>query len=123
MPGRRTEADPGTGLHHDRRLGTHHTCHVTRTSPCRDSPLASCSRRRPPSRGQLDGAWWPRSRDLDAELPALVAALVEPWGRITRVTVNPARWPVVPHRVPAAGHTLHVGWFTEQDPDTLILFS
>ncbi|WP_030733611.1 DUF5994 family protein, partial [Streptomyces sp. NRRL S-237] len=47
--------------------------------------------------GLLDGAWWPRSRDLAAELPPLAAALQEPWGRVTRVTVNPARWPVVPH--------------------------
>ncbi|WP_328296899.1 DUF5994 family protein [Streptomyces sp. NBC_00435] len=73
--------------------------------------------------GQLDGAWWPRSRDLMAELPALAAALDEPWGRITRVTVNPARWPVIPHTVPVAGRTVHVGWFTEQDPDKLILLS
>ncbi|MER5759836.1 DUF5994 family protein [Streptomyces sp. NPDC002082] len=73
--------------------------------------------------GQLDGAWWPRSRDLAAELPALVAALAKPWGRITRVTVNPTRWPVVPPKVPVAGHTVHVGWFTEQDPDKLILLS
>ncbi|MFZ3492980.1 DUF5994 family protein [Streptomyces sp. 5.8] len=73
--------------------------------------------------GQLDGAWWPRSRDLAAELPVLVAALAERWGRITRVTVNPTRWPVIPHKVPVAGHTLHVGWFTEQDPDKLVLFS
>ncbi|MFI6688309.1 DUF5994 family protein [Streptomyces sp. NPDC050485] len=73
--------------------------------------------------GQLDGAWWPYSRDLYAELPALADALDETWGRITRVTVNPARWPVIPHKVPAAGHTVHVGWFTEQDPDKLILLS
>lgn len=73
--------------------------------------------------GQLDGAWWPRSRDLTAELPLLVAALAGSWGRITRVTVNPARWPVIPPKVPVAGHTLHVGWFAEQDPDKLILLS
>ncbi|MEU7063926.1 DUF5994 family protein [Streptomyces sp. NPDC046161] len=73
--------------------------------------------------GQLDGAWWPYSRDLEAELPPLVAALDEPWGRITRVTVNPTRWPVVPRTVPMAGRRLHVGWFTEQDPDKLILLS
>ncbi|MET3987128.1 DUF5994 family protein [Streptomyces sp. PvR034] len=73
--------------------------------------------------GQLDGAWWPRSRDLEAELPALAGALEEPWGRITRVTVNPARWPVIPHTIPVRGHPLHVGWFTEQDPDKLILRS
>ncbi|MEU9161397.1 DUF5994 family protein [Streptomyces sp. NPDC048424] len=73
--------------------------------------------------GQLDGAWWPRSRDLEAELPALVAALDERCGRITRVTVNPARWPVIPRKVPAGGHLVHVGWFAEQDPDKLILLS
>ncbi|MFD7782089.1 DUF5994 family protein [Streptomyces nojiriensis] len=73
--------------------------------------------------GQLDGAWWPRSRDLEAELPALAAALDETWGRITRVSVNPIRWPVVPRTVAVAGHVLHVGWFTEQDPDKLILLS
>ncbi|MFD9303548.1 DUF5994 family protein [Streptomyces sp. NPDC060048] len=73
--------------------------------------------------GLLDGAWWPRSRDLEVELPALAAALEEPWGRVTRVTVNPTRWPVVPHTVPTHGHVVHVGWFTEQDPDKLILLS
>ncbi|MEK9519613.1 DUF5994 family protein [Streptomyces sp. NPDC087908] len=73
--------------------------------------------------GLLDGAWWPRSRDLAAELPPLVDALEEHFGRITRVAVNPTRWPVVPHKVPVAGHTVHVGWFTEQDPDKMILLS
>ncbi|MFJ2931544.1 DUF5994 family protein [Streptomyces sp. NPDC087219] len=73
--------------------------------------------------GVLDGAWWPRSRDLTAEIPALVEALEGPYGRITRVTVNPTRWPVVPHKVAVTGHTVHVGWFTEQDPDKMILLS
>ncbi|MDX3534823.1 DUF5994 family protein [Streptomyces sp. MB09-01] len=73
--------------------------------------------------GQLDGAWWPRSRDLESELPALAAALDEPWGRVTRVSVNPTRWSAVPRTVPVGGRVLHVGWFTEQDPDKLILLS
>ncbi|MEU8431890.1 DUF5994 family protein [Streptomyces sp. NPDC029216] len=73
--------------------------------------------------GRLDGAWWPRSRDLTAELPALAEALEGRWGRITRVLVNPEHWPVVPHKVAATGHVLHVGWFTEQDPDKVILLS
>lgn len=71
----------------------------------------------------LDGAWWPHSRDLAAELPPLMAALDELWGRITRVTVNPTRWPVVPSRVEVAGRAVHVGRFVEQDPDKLILLS
>jgi hypothetical protein len=73
--------------------------------------------------GQLDGAWWPYSRNLEAELPPLAAALDKAWGRITHVTVNPTRWPVIPRKVPVAGHTVHVGWFTEQHPDKLILLS
>ncbi|MFF9849436.1 DUF5994 family protein [Streptomyces litmocidini] len=76
-----------------------------------------------PLAGLLDGAWWPRTRDLAAELPPLVDALEERYGRITRVAVNPTRWPVVPHKVAATGHTVHVGWFTEQDPDKMILLS
>ncbi|WP_314222948.1 DUF5994 family protein [Streptomyces zaehneri] len=72
----------------------------------------------------LDGAWWPRSRDLAAELPSLTAALEPSWGRITRVTVNPTHWPVVPRKVPVGGHVVKVGWFlAEQDPHELLLLS
>lgn len=72
----------------------------------------------------LDGAWWPRSRDLGAELPALTSALDPLWGRITRVTVNPTLWPVIPRTVPVAGHVVKVGWFLpEQDPHELLLLS
>ncbi|MET9889110.1 DUF5994 family protein [Streptomyces sp. NPDC006465] len=76
------------------------------------------------SRGLLDGAWWPRSRDLPSELPALVRTLDPLWGRITRIAVNPRYWPVVPHKVPVDGHVVKVGWFTpEIDPHKLLLLS
>ncbi|MDQ0960355.1 hypothetical protein QFZ66_004233 [Streptomyces sp. B4I13] len=72
----------------------------------------------------LDGAWWPRSRDLAAELPILTAVLDPLWGRITRVTVNPTQWPVLPRKVPVAGHVVKVGWFlAEQDAHELLLLS
>ncbi|MFJ3494843.1 DUF5994 family protein [Streptomyces sp. NPDC086091] len=72
----------------------------------------------------LDGAWWPRSRDLTAELPSLTAELDSLWGRITRITVNPTHWPAVPRKVPVAGHVVKVGWFlAEQDPHELLLLS
>ncbi|MFI6444083.1 DUF5994 family protein [Kitasatospora sp. NPDC050543] len=64
--------------------------------------------------GRLDGAWWPHSRNLLLELPALVAELDSTWGRVTRITVNPHRWPVVPRRIPVGGHVIHVGWFLEE---------
>jgi hypothetical protein len=72
----------------------------------------------------LDGAWWPRSRDLEAELPSLTAVLDPLWGRITRITVNPTQWPVIPRKVTVAGHVVKVGWFRdEQDPNELLLLS
>jgi hypothetical protein len=72
----------------------------------------------------IDGAWWPYSRDLTAELPALTAVLDPMWGRITHVTVNPKFWPVVPRKVPVHGHVVQVGWFkAEQDPHKLLLLS
>ncbi|MDO0914872.1 DUF5994 family protein [Streptomyces sp. DT2A-34] len=80
--------------------------------------------------GLLDGAWWPRSRDLLREIPTLTNALDACWGRITHVTVNPAHWPVIPRKLPGtghtvhSGHTVHVGWFAdEQDPNKVILLS
>ncbi|WP_328835493.1 DUF5994 family protein [Streptomyces europaeiscabiei] len=77
-----------------------------------------------PAPALLDGAWWPRSRDLEAELPSLTAVLDPLWGRITRITVNPIHWPVVPRHVPVAGHVVKVGWFLdEQDPHELLLLS
>lgn len=76
------------------------------------------------SRGLLDGAWWPRSRDLLVELPALTDVLDPFWGRITRIAVNPTHWPVIPRKVPVNGHVVKVGWFTaEIDPHKLLLLS
>ncbi|MBW8705592.1 hypothetical protein MBT84_38900 [Streptomyces sp. MBT84] len=76
------------------------------------------------SRGLLDGAWWPRSRDLLSELPALTDVLDPLWGRITRIAVNPEHWPVIPRKVPVDGHIVKVGWFTpEIDPHKLLLLS
>ncbi|MDT0308437.1 DUF5994 family protein [Streptomyces sp. DSM 44917] len=77
-----------------------------------------------PPRGLLDGAWWPRSRELSAELPALAAALDHRWGRITRAAVNPRHWPDVPRKVTWGGRVMKVGWFdAELDPHTISLVS
>ena len=73
--------------------------------------------------GLLDGAWWPRSRDLLSELPSLTAVLDPLWGRITRIAVNPTYWPDIPRKVPVDGHVVKAGWFTEFDPHKLLLLS
>ncbi|MHA6764960.1 DUF5994 family protein [Streptacidiphilus sp. PAMC 29251] len=75
-------------------------------------------------RGRLDGAWWPRSRDMAAELPALVTRLDQTWGRITRVTVHEGAWPELPAKVPVGVHVVRLGWFgPEQEPGDLCLLS
>ncbi|MET9903868.1 DUF5994 family protein [Streptomyces sp. NPDC006446] len=76
------------------------------------------------SRGLLDGAWWPRSRDLADELSALADVLDPLSGRITRIAVNATYWPTVPDSVPVNGHLVKVGWFTtELDPHKILLLS
>ena len=69
-------------------------------------------------------AWWPRSRDLSDELPALADVLDPLWGRITRIAVNPRHWPILPPRIFVNGHVVRVGWFTaELDPHAILLLS
>lgn len=74
--------------------------------------------------GMVNGAWWPRSRDLARELPPLIAALDKAWGQVNRATVNVHMWPDIPRRVRTGTHTLRVGWFdAEQDPNDICLLS
>ncbi|MER5469062.1 DUF5994 family protein [Streptomyces sp. NPDC002935] len=76
------------------------------------------------SRGSLDGAWWPRSRDLTDELSTLADVLDPLSGRITRIAVNPTYWPAIPDSVPVNGHLVKVRWFTtELDPHRILLLS
>ena len=78
----------------------------------------------PGERCRLDGAWWPHSRDLSAELPTLIAELDHRWGRITHATVNRLLWPSIPHQLRTGRHTLRLGWFdAEQDPYEISLSS
>ncbi|MCP3766985.1 MULTISPECIES: DUF5994 family protein [unclassified Streptomyces] len=97
---------------------------IDRTASSRRAPSLPARLCLTPAPGGLDGMWWPRSRALTRELPALTAALGGLWGRITGVTVNPDHWPVIPRWVSVAGRTARVGWSTEeQDPHRMTLFS
>ncbi|MGW3030040.1 DUF5994 family protein [Streptomyces sp. NPDC001178] len=77
-----------------------------------------------PEHVELDGAWWPRSRDLTQELTPLADVLDPLWGRITRIAFNPRYWPIIPRRIFVNGHVAKVGWFTsELDPHKILLLS
>ncbi|KJY20956.1 MULTISPECIES: DUF5994 family protein [Streptomyces] len=58
--------------------------------------------------GLLDGAWWPRSRDVTTELPALITALTAHLGPITRVGLDTSAWQDVPTRLVIDGQVVHL---------------
>jgi hypothetical protein len=56
----------------------------------------------------IDGAWWPRSYDLLAELPVLLAGLPRTWGHISSVVLNGAVWSPTPGRMLVAGQVVRL---------------
>ena len=63
-----------------------------------------------PGSNRLDGVWWPRSRDLAAELTDLVDHFpVERLGRIVRVQVSAPDWDAQPRHVLVRGGYVKVG--------------
>ena len=71
--------------------------------------------------GHIDAAWWPRSHDLRAELPALLDVLWTADRDITRVTYNLAAWDPAPRRVKIDGRIVRLGGFGSSDKHTVRL--
>ncbi|MFI8392800.1 DUF5994 family protein [Streptomyces sp. NPDC085540] len=70
--------------------------------------------------GLLDGAWWPRTRDIGTELPALISVLTGHLGPITRVGVDASAWNDLPARLVIDGRVVHL----DADPvgdDTVLI--
>nr|WP_246257633.1 DUF5994 family protein [Amycolatopsis anabasis] len=65
----------------------------------------------------VDGAWWPRSRNLSAELPALLAALRPRLGRIERITYNLSIWDLAVRKAAIGDHVVRLDGFFSQAPD------
>jgi len=72
--------------------------------------------------GFIDAAWWPRSRDLAAELPALLDVLWTAGREINRTTYDVHEWGAAPRRMQIEGRTVRLGSFTVGVPDTVTLF-
>ena len=70
--------------------------------------------------GALDGAWWPRTRDIAAELPALVSALTEYLGPIARVGLDASAWDGLPTRLVIQGRVVHIDSYPVGDDTVLI---
>ncbi|GHH42523.1 DUF5994 family protein [Lentzea cavernae] len=73
------------------------------------------------STGYVDGAWWPRSRDLAAELPALLAVLAVRLGEIPRVSYNLTEWDTAPRQIAADGVRVRLSGFWSRPAHTVDL--
>lgn len=67
----------------------------------------------PPSR--FSGGWWPRSLELEAELPVLIRALSTRLGVIRRVGYNINAWGLLARHLTVDGCTLRLEGFSGQD--------
>lgn len=74
----------------------------------------------PKRTGTFDGAWWPRSRDLDRQLSGLLAALTARLGPLARVGLDAGASDERPGRLVVDGYTVRVDWSTVGD-DTMIV--
>ena len=72
------------------------------------------------ARTVLDGAWWPRSWDPVAELPGLVLALSERYGRIRHIMLNIHTWDSRFRRLAVGPDLVRIGWFDTLDPALLV---
>ena len=73
--------------------------------------------------GHVDGAWWPRSRDLAAELPELLAAIASQMQPVGRVSYHAADWDPAPRRVVVGGHSVRLGWYRLMPTGTVDVIS
>ncbi|WP_280340689.1 DUF5994 family protein [Nocardia neocaledoniensis] len=70
----------------------------------------------------IDGAWWPRSDDLAAELPDVLAVLGVRLGPIWRVVYDPTCWGVAPARITVAGETVRLDSYHFELWNTMYVF-
>ncbi|MFQ6329950.1 DUF5994 family protein [Nocardia sp. CWNU-33] len=72
--------------------------------------------------GYLDGAWWPRSDDLTAELPDLLAVLAIRLGPVWRVVYDPAGWSSPPPQMTANGRVVRLDAYPFELWNTMYVF-
>jgi len=72
-----------------------------------------------PITGRVDGGWWPRSRDLAAELPGLLAVLAVRLGRIERVGYHLDDWGPTPRRISGDDGAVRLEGYRSQHANTV----
>ncbi|UXY30944.1 DUF5994 family protein [Streptomyces sp. HUAS TT20] len=73
---------------------------------------------------RIDGAWWPRTFDLLAELPQLLPGLPRAWGQIGSVLVKGALWTGAPGRMLVCNQVVRLcRTATAHAPCTIVLMA
>ncbi|OBC06243.1 hypothetical protein A5784_10120 [Mycobacterium sp. 852013-50091_SCH5140682] len=72
-----------------------------------------------PTTGHVDGAWWPHSDDLAAELPDLLAVLSVRLGRIDRVIYNLNEWATPSRKLATGGRRVRLDGYRRQPTNTI----
>lgn len=62
----------------------------------------------------LDGGWWPRTTDPEAELPGLIRAIDHLHGRVLRIALSAGGWDSHPRSVRVGARTVRLGFFFSQ---------
>lgn len=71
--------------------------------------------------GFIDGGWWPYSRDITAELPALLDVFWTARREIVHVSYNLDYWDAAPRRIRIEGRRVRLAGFHQQNPLTVFL--
>jgi hypothetical protein len=72
-----------------------------------------------PATGYVDGAWWPHSDDLAAELPDLLAVLSVRLGPVGRVMYRMDDWATPPARLVTGGRSVRLDGYRRQPVGTV----
>ena len=76
---------------------------------------------RAPGQDRLDGAWWPYSRDLEAEMSDLVHQFPRIDGRISRAVYSTPDWDTPPRELTAGQGAIEVRASPRDDTHVLIV--
>jgi hypothetical protein len=74
---------------------------------------------RGPVTGFVDGGWWPRSRDLPAEVPALLTVLAVRLGRVESVSYNLDEWGPTARKMTLDGRLVRLEGYRSQHLATI----
>jgi hypothetical protein len=99
-----------------------HTAPAQRTSsnltPPKHTPRLRLKPKASPS-GYVDGAWWPHTSNLSAELPDLLAVLSVRLGQIDRVLYNVGEWSEAPSKIATGGRRVRLDGYQRQPVNTV----